>query len=402
MQYDVSREEKLQEFLTRGVVNIYPNKEFVEARLKADKPARMYLGIDPTGPTLHLGHMICVKKLAELQKLGHKAVLLVGDFTAMIGDPDKQTARKPLTRKEVQANMKRYKEQASTLLDFSGKNKAEIVYNSKWLGKMDFADVLNLASHMTVQQMLERDMFDKRVKAGTPVYIHEFMYPLMQGYDSVAMEIDGEVGGNDQTFNMLTGRTLEKQLLDKEKFVISMKLLEDNTGKKMGKTEGNMVSLLDSPEEMFGKIMSWTDGLILPALELCTDVPLGEIEHIAKNLSSGENPRDTKAFLAREIIKLYHGEEAAREAEDAFERTFQKGEVPDDAPEVSATNAELLIDVLLRSKIVASKSEWRRLVEEGAVTELTVDTKVSDPAYILERAGIFKIGKRRFIKIIFH
>ncbi len=400
MKYDVSQEEKIQEFLTRGVVNIYPIKEFVEARLKEDKPVRMYLGIDPTGPTLHLGHMICVKKLAELQKLGHKAVLLVGDFTAMIGDPDKQTARKPLTKKEVQANMKRYKEQASTLLNFSGANKAEIVYNSKWLGKMDFADVLELASHMTVQQMLERDMFDKRVKAGTPVYIHEFMYPLMQGYDSVAMEIDGEVGGNDQTFNMLTGRTLEKQLLDKEKFVISMKLLEDNTGKKMGKTEGNMVSLLDSPEEMFGKIMSWTDGLILPALELCTDVPLGEIEHIAENLSAGENPRDTKAFLAREIIKLYHGEEAAREAQDAFERTFQKGEIPEDAPEEKAVHGETLAEVLVRAKIVASKSEWRRLVEEGAVMELSIDQKVSDPAYVIEHAGIFKIGKRRFIKII--
>lgn len=401
MEYDAGYEERLQEFLSRGVANIYPNREFVEKRLRDGKPARVYFGIDPTAPTLHIGNMVGIRKLAELQDLGHKVVFLVGDFTAMIGDPtDKAATRKQLTPKEIKANMKVYQKQVSSMLRFSGKNKAEIVYNSKWLGKMQFADVLELASKMTVQQMLERDMFEKRIEEGKPIHIHEFMYPLMQGYDSVAMEIDGEIGGNDQTFNMLAGRTLEAQILGKEKFVLTTKLLEDSNGKKMGKTEGNMVSLIDTPEDMFGKIMSWSDGLILPAFELCTRVPTGEIAHIKTALENGENPRIAKARLAREIARIYHGDKAAHAAEESFDRTFQKGEIPDDAPEYKAKPGEMLADAMLAAKAVASKTEWRRLVSEGAVTELSADEKVTDAAMLISRAGIFKIGKRRFVKII--
>lgn len=401
MEYDAGYEERLQEFLTRGVANIYPNREFVEKRLREGKPSRIYFGIDPTAPTLHIGNMVGIKKLAELQDLGHKVVLLIGDFTAMIGDPtDKAATRKQLTPKEIKVNMKRYEKQASSMLRFSGKNKAEIVYNSKWLSKMNFADVLELASKMTVQQMLERDMFEKRIEEGKPIHIHEFMYPLMQGYDSVAMEIDGEIGGNDQTFNMLAGRTLEAQILGKEKFVLTTKLLEDSNGKKMGKTEGNMVSLIDTPEDMFGKIMSWSDGLILPAFELCTRVPMGEISHITSALAGGENPRIAKARLAREIVRIYHGDVAAHRAEESFDRTFQKGEVPDGAPEYTAKIGESLADAFIAAGAVASKTEWRRLVSEGAVTELSVDEKVADASATISRAGIFKIGKRRFVKII--
>lgn len=400
MKNERKSEDAVREFLTRGVANIYPNKEFVEARLGEKKQLTMYFGIDPTGPTLHIGHMVGIRKLAEFQKLGHKAILLIGDFTAMIGDPtDKGATRKQLTRKEILQNMKLYKKQASKVLSFSGRNKAEIKYNSKWLGKMKFADVLDLASHMTVQQMLERDMFEKRIEEGKPIHIHEFMYPLMQGYDSVAMDVDIELCGNDQTFNALAGRTLMKQLSSKEKSVISTKLLEDSTGKKMGKTEGNMVSLLDTPEDMFGKIMSWTDGLILPALELCTDVPLGEIAQIKKELDGGTNPRDAKARLAREIVTLYHGDKEAVRAEAAFNNTFQKGEIPADIQEEKAAVGELLIDVALRAGVVVSKSEWRRLVEEKAITLLNSDEKITDPSYKAQM-GTYKIGKRRFIKVI--
>ncbi|MFA6355172.1 MAG: tyrosine--tRNA ligase, partial [Candidatus Paceibacterota bacterium] len=241
-------EKTNNELLTRGISSIYPNREFLENKIKKGEKLTIYLGIDPTGPTLHLGHAIPIKKLSELQKAGHKIILLMGDFTAMIGDPtDKGAARKQLTHKQVMTNLKNYKKQASSLISFTGKNPAQIKFNSKWLGKMNFEEVLSLASNMTVQQMLERDMFKKRVEEEKPIYLHEFMYPLMQGYDSVAMKVDGEIGGNDQTFNMLCGRDLMKTISGKEKFVITMKLLEDNSGKKMGKTEGNMIALSDTP-----------------------------------------------------------------------------------------------------------------------------------------------------------
>ncbi len=266
---------------------------------------------------------------------------------------------------------------------------------------MRFEDVLSLASKMTVQQMLERDMFEKRILEGKPIYIHEFMYPLMQGYDSVAMDVDGEIGGNDQTFNMLAGRTLMKSMKEKEKFVISMKLLEDNSGKKMGKTEGNMVSLIDAPNEMFGKVMSWADGLIVPGFELCTNVPMEEIERIENELEKGiGNPRDSKLKLAYKIVKIFHGDKKAKEAEDNFINTFQKGEMPEDMEEYKAVGGEELVNIALSKGIVKSKSEWRRLIDEGAITHVDGDMKIDDPHYKISTGGTFKIGKRRFIKII--
>jgi tyrosyl-tRNA synthetase len=244
-------EYKQKELLERGVSAIYPSREFLEKKINSGKKLTLYLGIDPTGPTLHLGHFIQLKKMAEFQKAGHQIIILIGDFTAMIGDPtDKKSTRQPLSRKQVLNNLKDYKKQISKIISFKGKNKAKIRFNSKWLKKMNFENVLSLASNMTVQQMLERDMFKKRMDEGRPVSIHEFLYPLMQGYDSVVMDVDGEVGGNDQTFNMLCGRDLMKTLKNKEKFVVTTKLLEDNQGQKMGKTEGNMVALSDNPAQM--------------------------------------------------------------------------------------------------------------------------------------------------------
>jgi tyrosyl-tRNA synthetase len=391
---------KIDEFLSRGIEMAYPSKDFIRAKMLRGERLSMYLGIDPTGPTLHLGHAIILKKLADFQALGHQVILLIGDFTAMIGDPtDKLATRKVLTKKEVLANAKYYKKQASTFLKFSGSNKARLLYNSKWLSKMKFDEVLDLASKVTVDQMLKRDMFEKRMQGAKPLYIHEIMYPLLQGYDSVAMNVDGEIGGNDQTFNMLMGRDLSKNILNKEKFVISTKLLVDPSGKKMGKTEGNMVSLNQSAQEMFGKILSWTDELIIPAFELCTNVSVTEITGMKKSLESGTNPRDLKVRLAKEIVAIYHGVAAGEEAEQNFINTFKKGQLPDNTPEVSVENGALLADILLQEKIVESKGEFRRLVESNAVSDINDNSVITDFHYKIERDMSLRIGKKRFIKI---
>jgi len=391
---------KNSELLTRGIASIYPSKEFVESKINKGEKLTIYLGIDPTGPTLHLGHAIPIKKLRDFQKAGHKIILLMGDFTAMIGDPtDKTATRKQLTHKEVLVNLKKYKKQASKLISFTGKNPAQFKFNSKWLGKMNFEQVLSLASNITVQQMLERDMFDKRMKEGKPIYLHEFMYPLMQGYDSVAMNVDGEIGGNDQTFNMLCGRDLMKTMKGKEKFVMTVKLLEDNSGKKMGKTEGNMIALSDSPVDMFGKVMSWTDGMIVPGFELCTDVSTEDIEKIAKDISSETvNPRDLKIRLAGEVVTLFFDKKTATEAQSNWESTFSKKEIPTDTEEIIVKNGTLLVDALLDKKIISSKSDFRRLVDEKAITNLETNEKVLSHT---EEAigGVYRIGKKRFCKI---
>jgi tyrosyl-tRNA synthetase len=393
-------ENKQEELLKRGILAIYPSIEFLESKLKSGKKLTLYLGIDPTGPTLHLGHFIPIKKMAEFQKAGHQIIILIGDFTAMIGDPtDKKSTRQPLSRKQILNNLKDYKKQISTTLSFKGKNKAKIKFNSKWLGKMKFEDILSLASNMTVQQMLERDMFKKRMEEGRPVSINEFLYPLMQGYDSVVMDVDGEIGGNDQTFNMLCGRDLMKTLKNKEKFVITTKLLEDNQGQKMGKTEGNMVALSDSPDDMFGKIMSWSDSLIISSFELCTNVPMSEIDQFAKLLEQGEiNPRDLKMRLAKEIISIIHNKNKATIAEQNFIKTFQKKEVPDQIKKVKAGVNDLLIDVLLSNKVVQSKTEFRRLINEGAISTIDKEEKITQIDE-LARPAVYRIGKKRFIQI---
>ncbi len=390
-------EQKIEHFLTRGVEAVFPNKSFIEARLKKGERLTIYLGVDPTGPTLHIGHLVPIRKLAEFQKLGHQIVFLIGDFTATIGDPDKNSVRKPLTREEVRSNLREYKKQVSRFIDFTGSNKALFKFNSEWLGKMTFKDVLELSSLMTVDQMLKRDMFKKRIEEERPIYIHEFMYPLMQGYDSVALDVDGEVGGNDQTFNMLTGRDLLKQIKNKEKFVIAMKLLTDPTGKKMGKSEGNMVSLDQTPEDMFGKVMSWSDEMIASAFEIVTDVSIDTLSDIKHKLQSGENPKHLKVQLASEIVKLCFGEKEAQKAHINFENTFSKGEVPEDIQEASGGKA--WIDIAIEQNLVESKGEFRRLVEAGAVSEMNTGEKITDP-HTVAVSGVYKLGKRRFIKII--
>jgi tyrosyl-tRNA synthetase len=381
--------KKIQEVLMRGVENVYPSREEFEKALASGKQLKIYNGIDPTGPTLHLGHGVVLLKLRELQNLGHKIILLIGDFTGMIGDPtDKTATRKKLTRAEVLKNCKNYAKQAGKILDTK---KTEIKYNSKWLAKLKFADVVELASEVTVQRMLERDMFEKRMEEERPIYLHEFLYPLMQGYDSVAMDVDAEVGGNDQTFNMLVGRDLMKSLKRKEKFVLTMKLLIDPTGKKMGKTEGNMVMLEDSAEDMYGKVMSWPDTLMSVAFEICTRVPMGEV----KNILAGD-PRDAKMRLAREIVSLYRSPGEAKAAEENFVKVFSEKEVPDVVREVKV-NSKNILDVLVETNLCSSKSDARRNVEQGGIS---VDGKiVRDFNYEIKSGEIIKKGKRHFVKI---
>ncbi len=395
----------IDQVLDRGVENIYPSRDFVKARLQEGKKLTLYVGYDPTAPTLHVGHAITLLKLRHFQLLGHKVIMLIGDFTGMIGDPtDKTSARKRLTHKETLKNAKVYQEQAAHILDFIGKNKAELKYNGEWLHEMSFADVIELASHFTVQRMLERDMFDNRMKEGKPIYLHEFMYPLMQGYDSVKIVkggIDGEVGGNDQTFNMLAGRTLMKALCNgKEKFVITMKLLTDNSGAKMGKTTGNMLAFTDTPEDAYGKVMSWSDGLIVPGFELCTLEPMDALKQIEKGLKKGENPRDYKRQLAYTIVRDYYSEAAAQMAQEHFDKVFSAGENPDDMPEVSVGAKTMnIVELLVAATLVKSKSEARRAIEQGGVS--VDEKKITDitEEITLGKGIVLRKGKRHFARV---
>ena len=388
-------EKKIQEILTRGVENVYPSREEFEKALRGGKQLTIYNGIDPTGPTLHIGHGVVLLKLRQLQELGHKIILLIGDFTGMIGDPtDKTATRKKLTHKEVLANCKNYAKQAGKILDM---RKVEIKYNSKWLGRLRAGDFLELGSEITVQRLLERDMFEKRMKEAKPIYLHEFIYPLLQGYDSVAMEVDGEIGGNDQTFNMLVGRDMMKSR-GKEKFVLTTKLLVDPSGKKMGKTEGNMVTLEDSPKDMYGKVMSWPDILMPVAFEICTRVSMDEV----KNSLAGD-PRDAKMKLAREIVTLYHSLKDAEKAEENFVKIFQKKEVPEEVAEHKVSSSKYrVLDLLVETKLAASKGEARRLVEQGGIKVGEEIIKDINAEVEIPREGILvQKGKRHFVRVKF-
>lgn len=386
----------IQEVLIRGVERIYPSKEALEKRLSSGKKLKIYCGYDPTAPSLHIGHAITLRKLAQFQKLGHEIIMLIGDFTGMIGDPtDKSAARKRLTRKEVLDNAKNYQKQASKILSFSGKNPAKILYNSQWSDKLTSKELIELSANFTVGQMLVRDMFQQRIKNNKPIFLHEFLYPLFQAYDSVVMDVDLEVGGNDQTFNMLCGRDLLKALKNKEKFVLTTKLLVDPTGKKMGKTEGNIVNLDEEPKEMFGKIMSWSDELISLGLELCTDLSMEDIKEIEKL-----NPRDAKARLAKEITAIFHSQKEADQAEKEFEKVFKNKEKPSDIPTKKLSVKKMNItELLVQIKLASSKGEARRLIEQGGVK--INSKKITDwkKEIGLESGMVIQAGKRKFVKI---
>ena len=387
----------VDELLTRGVEDIVPKKGLTE-KLKSGKKIRVYLGIDPTSTQISLGNAVPLRKLRDFQNAGHEVIFLVGSFTALIGDTsDKDAMRKPMTPEEIEHNFHTYKEQAAKILDF---DKAKIMYNGDWLSNLTFQNIVELAQQFTVQQMIERDMYQLRLKAGKPIGLHEFLYPLMQGYDSVHMEVDLEIGGNDQLFNMLAGRTLLKTYKNKEKFVLTTPLIEGLDGRKMSKSYGNTIDIMDEPSDMFGKVMSMTDDLIVKYLILCTDMKMKDIDEIDKGLKAGDNPRDAKMKLAREIVTLYHGKRAAQSAEDEFINVFKKGGVPDEIPEFELNGERNIIDLLELCKLIDSRSDAKRVIQQGGVK--INDKKVDDVNEVvkLEKGMVIQVGKRRFAKIV--
>ena len=391
----------ITEIFDRFVGNTYPNKEAVFDALK-NKKLKIYLGIDPTGPHLHLGHATNLIVLKKLQKLGHEIVLLIGDFTARIGDPtDRLAARKPLTAAEVRKNLKTFKAQAAKIINFSGPNAVRLVFNSKWHAKMTFEKVIELASHFTEQQIIERDMFRDRLKTGRVIGLHEFLYPLMQGYDSVALNVDMEIGGTDQTFNMLAGRKLQKIFNRKEKFVLTTKLLEHpRTGKKlMNKSEGGLINLDDAPDEMFGKLMALDDASMFPIARLSTEMPLARLSELETKVKNKTlNPRDAKIEIAEEVVSLYCGKKEAKRARKEFVRVFSKKEAPEEAEKLEIMNKNIGAVDLLIAAGVKSRSEARRLIEQGAVS--VDNAAITDPDQKVASGKILKIGKHRFFEIV--
>lgn len=387
----------IEELLTRRVSEVIVRGD-LEKKLLSGIRLRIYLGVDPTGFSLHLGHAVVLHKLKEFVDLGHEVILLIGDFTAKIGDPTGKDATRPaLTDKQIKENFKDYKKQASKILDFS---KVKIKYNSAWLSRLTFAEILSLSSHITVQQMLHREMFDKRIKENAPISVTEFMYPLMQGYDSVAMDVDVEVGGNDQMFNMLCGRTLQKVYHNKDKDILTTKLLLGTDGRKMSKTYDNAIYLTDTPEDMFGKVMSIKDELIVDYFELCTNVSR---EETAKILAM-PNPRDQKALLAAEMVEMYHGQKAADIAAENFDKMFRRHELPEEI-EVFQTDKKMypVLDLLCDSGLAESKNDAKRVIEGGGV-EVDINSqkvKVDDWKKNIEVVDgmVIRFGKRKFIKI---
>lgn len=400
----IIKDEKLiDDLLSRSVAEIIPSKENLKKELLSGRQLKIYIGADPTGTALHLGHATNYMILEKFRKLGHKIILLIGDFTARIGDPtDKTAARIQLNREQVVNNTKTWIKQLKPIVNFEDRqNPVEVVYNHDWLAKLTFEEIINIASNFTVQKMLERDMFEKRIKEEKPIYLHEFFYPLMQGYDSVQLDVDIEVCGNDQKFNALAGRTLLQRMKNKEKFVFITTLLENPiTGEKMmSKSLGMGVFLDVEPSDMYGKIMAQADANIIQLFMDCTYVEVEEIANIKKELAAGGNPKIVKNRLAYEITKIYHGEPAAKSAEEAFNKTFSKGGVPDDVQEVNVSKGDSLSEALVKSGIIPSKAEWRRLVDNGAVRNED-DSKITDPNHFPSKDSILKIGKRRFVKVI--
>ena len=370
---------KTDEVLTRGVVGILPSKKGL-ADLMAKKKIKLYLGIDPSGMKLHLGHTVPLRKLQQFADLGHEVILLFGTGTVLVGDPSQRdTARKLITQREIEKNIKTWKEQVASILDFE---KIKIKQNGDWLLKLNLKDIINLASKISAIQLFKRKTFQKRLDKGDTVLYHETMYPLLQGYDSVVMDVDLEIGGTDQTFNMLIGRELQQKMNKKEKFVLTMPMITGLDGKQMSKTSGNCVWLTDSADEMFGKLMSISDNQIKPYAALLTDLPISKIT----------NPLEAKKKLAWEIVKIYHSEKEADEAQDKFKKTFQK-RAPEYKTEIAA-KPTLLATV---AEVIGSVSQAKRLIKQGAV-DINGAT-VSDPTHQIKGGEKIKIGKKTFVKV---
>ena len=401
----VSAQEQVRQ-IKHGVADLINEQDLVkkiEKSIKENKPLVVKLGLDPTAPDIHLGHTVPLRKLRLFQEFGHQVVIVIGGFTARIGDPTgKSVTRPPLTKEEVLKNAETYKTQIFKVLD---PEKTIVRDNSEWLESMNFADVLRLASSYTVARMMERDDFSKRFKEGRPIGVHEFMYPLMQGHDSVALHADVEFGGTDQTFNLLMGRHLQELEGQEPQVVITMPLLEGLDGiQKMSKSLGNYIGIDEEPKEMYGKAMSIPDELMMRYFMLVTDMSIEEQEDMAKRLESGElHPRDAKMQLARTIVRLYHGEEAALEAEEEFKRVFQQRAMPTDIPEYAMdapTEPIFVPQFCTDAGLTASNGEARRSIKAGAFK--VNGEKYTEENLKLEDGMIIQVGKRKFVKIKFN
>lgn len=389
----VTDEKLIDEILTRGVHDIF-TKEELRKKLLSGKQLHFKLGTDVTGSFLHLGHSVIHRKLRDFQELGHKVTLIIGDFTTLVGDhSDKVDMREETTLKDVKKMEKTYQDQFfKTVI----KNQTKVRHNSEWLKKLNFNDVINLSKQFTISQMLDRESFMLRYKSGKPIGLDEFMYPLMQGYDSVALNCDVEIGGTDQTFNLLAGRHLMPSFKLIPQCAVVMKLLLGSDGRPMGKSLKNFIPISDNPGEMYGKIMSIVDNVVFDYFELVTRVPMEEIENMKRAIAAGENPMVSKKKLAKEIVSFYHGEKKAKEAEENFTNTFSKKEIPEDVQEIKGEG--LLGPILLENKIFDSNSEIRRLFEAGAIKDMTEDKKIVSTDTVV-KDHVYKIGKHKFIKI---
>ena len=382
--------------LKRGVDEILSEQDLIE-KLKENRPLRVKLGADPTAPDIHLGHTVVLNKLRQFQQFGHEVIFLIGDFTGMVGDPSgKNTTRPPLSREDVLRNAETYKQQIYKILD---PQKTRIVFNSEWLGKLGTEGMIRLASNYTVARMLERDDFKKRFSNNQPIAIHEFIYPLLQGHDSVALEADVELGGTDQKFNLLVGRELQKSAGQKPQVAITLPLLVGLDGeKKMSKSLGNYIGVTEAPGEMFGKIMSISDNLMWDWYNLLSFRPLTEIAQLKEDVANGKNPRDVKILLAKEIIARFHDDAAADAAEQEFINRFQKGAMPDEMPEFTLEGEIGLTNLLKEVGLVATTSEANRMVQQGGVK---IDgEKVEDAKLVITAStAVYQVGKRKFAKV---
>ncbi|HEY63338.1 MAG TPA: tyrosine--tRNA ligase [Caldilineae bacterium] len=364
------------------------------------RPLRVYLGVDPTAPDLHLGHTVPMRKLRQFQDLGHECIFLIGNFTGLIGDPsDKDSARRQMTPEELEENARTYVEQAFRILD---PERTIIKYNAEWLAPLTFADIIKLASNFTVQQFLARENFAKRIERGDPIWLHEFLYGLMQGYDAVALQTDVQIGGVDQLFNLLAGRKLQEYFGQRPQVIITLPILVGTDGKlRMSKTTGNAIGINEPPEEMYGKIMSIPDSAMLNYFNLLTRYTPAQIAEIEEGLQTGQlHPRDVKMQLAREIVSIFHGEEAVGPAEEHFKRVFQQRQLPEEMPEYRLSQPEMVLDVLVGAGLVSSRSEGRRLIRQGGVRLDGQVVQTIDTAINPDREHILQVGRRRFVRIV--
>ena len=392
--------DKIEELLTRGVANIIPGKKELEEKLRSGEKLNIYLGIDPTSTKIHLGHAVSLRKLQEFSELGHHVTFLIGDFTALIGDTsDKDTERPVLTSEEITQNFQTYKKQAEKILDFS---KVTVVHNSEWLSKLSFEDIIKLAQHFSVGDFVGRELIRKRLSENKRVGLHEFLYPVMQGYDSYFMDTDIQLGGTDQTFNMQAGRTLQKDLRNKQSFVMTSVLLEGTDGRKMSKSWGNAIWLDDTAEDIYAKVMAITDELIIQYYTLGTNVPLKEVQEAENALKKGEHPMTVKKELAFEITKELTSLDEAEAAKESFAKRVQGGEKPEEIKEFTFEKTELsILEILLQTKLAASNSEAKRLLEQGGVSVNEKQIKNPNEQISLKENPIIQVGKRRFVRLLF-